>query len=79
MTASWTVASFCTTDQSAAHLVLWDTYYDFAISSGMEQSYIESYVHYYTHIQLDCLYSAVYHADGLFRSHARQASDPQTF
>ena len=26
----------------------WDTYYDFAISSGMEQSYIDSYVHYYT-------------------------------
>ena len=26
----------------------WDTYYDFALASGMEQSYIDSYVRYYT-------------------------------
>ena len=26
----------------------WDTYYDFAVKSGMEQSYIDSYVYYYT-------------------------------
>mgnify|MGYP000016602737 CR=1 FL=1 len=26
----------------------WDTYYDFALASGMEQRYIDSYVRYYT-------------------------------
>ncbi len=26
----------------------WDAYYDFALASGMEQSYIDSYVRYYT-------------------------------
>ena len=49
MTASWTVASFLYNGINLLPIwFFWDTYYDFAISSGMEQSYIESYVHYYT-------------------------------
>lgn len=49
MTASWTVASFLYNGINLLPIwFFWDTYYDFAISSGMEQSYIEYYVHYYT-------------------------------
>ena len=49
MTASWTVASFLYNGINLLPIwFFWETYYDFAISSGMEQSYIESYVHYYT-------------------------------
>ena len=49
MTVSWTVASFLYNGINLLPIwFFWDTYYDFAISSGMEQSYIESYVHYYT-------------------------------
>ena len=49
MTASWTVASFLYNGINLLPIwFFWDTYYDFAISSGMEQSYIESYAHYYT-------------------------------
>ena len=49
MTASWTVASFLYNGINLLPIwFFWDIYYDFAISSGMEQSYIESYVHYYT-------------------------------
>ena len=49
MSASWTVASFLYNGINLLPIwFFWDTYYDFAISSGMEQSYIESYVHYYT-------------------------------
>ena len=43
MTASWTVASFLYNGINLLPIwFFWDIYYDFAISSGMEQSYIES-------------------------------------
>ena len=34
--------------QSSAIWFFWDTYEAFALSSGMEQSYIDSFVRYYT-------------------------------
>ena len=34
--------------EPSAYLFFWDTYEAFALSSGMEQSYIDSFVHYYT-------------------------------
>lgn len=38
----------CTTGSICCPRFFWDTYYDFALASGMEQSYIDSYVRYYT-------------------------------
>ena len=29
-------------------LFFWDTYYTFAMQSGMEQSYVDAYLYYYT-------------------------------
>lgn len=29
-------------------LFFWDTFYAFAVASGMDQSYIDSYIQYYT-------------------------------
>ena len=49
MTAAWTLASLLYNGVNLLPLwFFWDTYYDFALSSGMEQSYIESFVYYYT-------------------------------
>ena len=63
LTAAWTVASHADKGLPAAWAggslpyngvnllpiwFFWDTYYDFALASGMEQSYIDSYVRYYT-------------------------------
>ena len=46
---SWTVASLLYNGVNLLPvLFFWDTYYSFAKESGMEQSYIDSYVHYYT-------------------------------
>lgn len=49
VTASWTVASLLYNGLNLLPIwFFWDTYYDFAVKSGMEQSYIDSYVYYYT-------------------------------
>lgn len=49
MTAAWTLASLLYNGVNLLPLwFFWDTYYDFAIESGMEKSYIESFVYYYT-------------------------------
>ena len=49
VTASWTVASLMYNGINLFPIwFFWDTYYDFALKSGMERSYINSYVHYYT-------------------------------
>ena len=49
MTAAWTLASLLYNGVNLLPIwFFWDTYYDFAIASGMEQSYVESFVHYYT-------------------------------
>ena len=46
---SWTVASLLYNGVNLLPIwFFWDTYYDFAVKSGMEQSYIDSYVYYYT-------------------------------
>ena len=46
MTAAWTLASLLYNGVNLLPLwFFWDTYYDFAIASGMEQSYVESFVH----------------------------------
>ena len=29
-------------------LFFWDTFYEFAVTSGLDQSYIDSYIQYYT-------------------------------
>lgn len=48
ITAAWTIASLFYNGVNLIPLWLfWDTYYDFAKNSGMEQSYIDSYVYYY--------------------------------
>lgn len=47
--ASWTIASLLYNGVNILPVVFfWDTYYSFAKQSGMEQSYIDSYVHYFT-------------------------------
>ena len=49
LTCAWTVASLLYNGVNLLPIwFFWDTYYNFAIQSGMEQSYIDSYVHYYT-------------------------------
>lgn len=49
MTIAWTVSSLLYNGVNLLPLwFFWDTYYDFALQSGMEQSYIESFIHYYT-------------------------------
>ena len=49
LTCAWTAASLLYNGVNLLPIwFFWDTYYDFAIKSGMEQSYIDSYVHYYT-------------------------------
>ena len=49
LTVSWTVSSLL---YNGVHLLpiwfFWDTYYSFAVASGMEKSYIDAYVQYYT-------------------------------
>ena len=49
LTASWTVSSLLYNGVNLLPVwVFWDTYYSFAVASGMEQSYINAYVQYYT-------------------------------
>ena len=49
LTATWTLASLLYNGVNLLPVwFFWDTYYSFALASGMEQSYIDSYVHYYT-------------------------------
>ena len=49
ITAAWTTASLLYNGINLLPIwFFWDTYYRFAISSGMEQAYIDSYRSYYT-------------------------------
>jgi energy-coupling factor transport system substrate-specific component len=49
LTAAWTTVSLLYNGVNLLPIwFFWDTFYDFAIESGMEQSYVDSYVHYYT-------------------------------
>lgn len=49
MTAAWTVASLLYNGVNLLPLwFFWDTYEAFAVSSGMEKSYIDSFVQYYS-------------------------------
>ena len=49
MAAAWTVASLLYNGVNLLPLwFFWDTYEAFAVSSGMEQSYINSFVQYYS-------------------------------
>ena len=49
LTSAWTAASLLYNGVNLLPIwFFWDTYYDFALASGMEQSYIDSYVRYYT-------------------------------
>lgn len=49
MTAAWTIASLLYNGVNLLPLwFFWDTYEKFALSSGMEQSYIDSFVRYYS-------------------------------
>lgn len=49
LTISWTVASLFYNGVNLLPIwFFWDTYYKFALQSGMEQTYIDSYVGYYT-------------------------------
>ncbi len=49
MTAAWTVSSLLFNGVNLLPLYFfWDTYEKFAISSGMEQGYIDSFVRYYS-------------------------------
>lgn len=46
--ASWTVASLLYNGVNLLPIwFFWETYYSFAKSSGMDQSYIDSYISYY--------------------------------
>lgn len=49
MTIAWTIYSLLYNGVNLLPIwFLWDTYETFALSSGMEQSYIDSFVRYYT-------------------------------
>ena len=49
MTAAWTISSLLYNGVNLLPIwFFWDTYEAFALSSGMEQSYIDSFVRYYT-------------------------------
>ena len=49
MTAAWTIASLLYNGVNLLPLwFFWDTYEKFALSSGMKQSYIDSFVRYYS-------------------------------
>ena len=49
LTAAWVVSSLLYNGVNLLPIwFFWDTYYSFAVSSGMEQSYIDAYVRYYT-------------------------------
>lgn len=49
LTAAWTAASLLYNGVNLLPIwFFWDTYYDFALASGMEQSYIDAYVSYFT-------------------------------
>lgn len=49
LTAAWTVSSLLYNGVNLLPVwFFWDTYYSFAVASGMEQSYIDAYVQYYT-------------------------------
>lgn len=49
LTASWTAASLLYNGTNLLPIwFFWDTYYSFAVASGMEQGYIDAYVHYFT-------------------------------
>lgn len=49
LTAAWSVSSLLYNGVNLLPVwFFWDTYYSFAIASGMEQSYIDSYLRYYT-------------------------------
>jgi energy-coupling factor transporter transmembrane protein EcfT len=48
LTAAWTAASLLYNGVNILPIwFFWDSYYSFAIASGMEQGYIDSYTHYY--------------------------------
>ncbi len=48
ITAAWTITSLLYNGINILPIwFFWETYYNFAKSSGMDQSYIDSYVHYY--------------------------------
>jgi energy-coupling factor transport system substrate-specific component len=49
MIAAWTLSSLLYNGVNLLPILFfWDDYYDFALSSGMEQTYIDAYVRYYT-------------------------------
>lgn len=49
LTATWAVASLLYNGTNLLPIwFFWDTYYSFAVASGMSQSYIEAYVRYFT-------------------------------
>lgn len=49
LTAAWTASSLLYNGVNLLPIwFFWDTYSTFALASGMEQSYIDSYVRYYT-------------------------------
>lgn len=80
LTAAWTVASLLYNGVNLLPIwFFWDTYYDFALASGMEQSYIDSYVRYYTSpgwLTFILLFTTLM---GFFRLHGGQSADPQAF
>lgn len=49
LSAAWTLASLLYNGVNLLPIwFFWDTYYRFAVSSGMSRDYIQSYVYYYT-------------------------------
>lgn len=49
LTAAWTVVSLLYNGINILPIkFFWDTYYSFAVASGMEQSYIDAYMYYYS-------------------------------
>ena len=63
MTAAWSVASLLYNGVNLLPIwFFWDTYEAFALSSGMEQSYIDSFVRYYTSPGMACVHHPLYRA-----------------
>ncbi len=77
---AWTVASLLYNGVNLLPIwFFWDTYYDFALASGMEQRYIDSYVRYYTSpgwLAFILLFTTLM---GFFGLHGGRSADPQAF
>ncbi len=80
MTAAWTIASLLYNGVNLLPLwFFWDTYEEFAVSSGMEQSYIDSFVRYYSSPRMVDLHYSFYNYLRFYWEFDRRTAYGQAF